>query len=653
MPHCHRDPHYDRPMLQRLPLRLQLTLPYVVLLLALAGTVGWLSYRSADRSIDEMAGRLHLSSAARIEEATSAYLTNWQYVLAAAQSSDASLSTVERRLWEAGGLSSVRPSYVYFAARDGRFVGVERTAQGATTLKLRATTGLHPRELFEPEAPGDRRRPLGPEAQSYVAVTRPWYEAAAAAVGDTWSPVYLDYTTRAPMVTLARAVQADDRRLLGVYGADVPLAQLETFLRGLQIAKQGLAYIVTGDGRMVASSLSAAPAVMPGAAELAAAGRSGHADLDASFRAIAARMSSAPGDASARTPPPELLDTDAGRMLVSAWPLSQHPGLGWWVVVAQREDVLTAGIMRNAWRTAGLTALAALATLLMGTWVLRSLLGEVRALTRATETLSAEQSPAPLASPRRDELGRLSNAFDRMVARLHEQIAQKSSAQAALAEHERQLQQLAGALLTAQSEERRGIARELHDELGQQLAALRINLQVLRAQAPSPADGARLDDSLAIVAATIEQVRNRALDLHPSVLDDLGLAAALQWMCERQAQRSGVAVALREDVGDALPPIAPPAALACYRIAQEAIANALKHGRPQRVDVGLRSAGDRLHLTIDDDGSGIAPGAAAGASLGMVGMRERAQQLGGTLEVTSQHNRGTRVRVEIPLAATT
>jgi signal transduction histidine kinase len=769
-------------MLQRLPLRLLLTLPYVVLLLMLAATVGWLSYRSADDAIDDMAAKLHASSGGRIQEATAAYLTNWQYVVAAATAPEPSagpvtLPPIERALWMASGLSSVRPSYVYFSAPDGRFIGVQRPTDGPALLKLRERAGSEPRRLFNIREPADRALALGAEAESYVALQRPWYAAAVASDKEVWSPVYLDFSTQLPMITLTLAQRKDSGELLGVYGADVPLAQISGFLRSLEIAKQGLAYIVSSDGHIIGSSLPNGGAAARQDLPLAAS--STNPLLLASFRAIdKLPTSQGQGQGQGRA---TLIDSAQGKMLVSVSPLRHQAGLDWRVVVALPRSVLTEGLHRNALRTALLAGLAALAALVIGTLILRSLAGEIGALTRAAEHLSTEQSPAPLRTQRSDELGRLSDAFDRMVTRLdssnhvirlrnadlsrtlddlkaqqaarseaegslrrvadamtegffvidrewritfanqvterytgqpaagfegqllwqalpqivgteletvlrdtaargqpwtfetlREQrslwievrifpspsgmavffsdVTQRRAQREALADRQRQLQQLAGELLTTQSEERRAIARELHDEMGQQLAALRINLQVLRAQA-AEGGASRLDESLAIVKTLLEQVRSRALDLHPAILDDLGLAAALQWMCERKAERAGVAIALREDTP--LPPLPPQIGLACYRIAQEAMNNALKHAQPQRIDVAIGVAGGSLTMSISDDGAGFetASPSGAGQSLGLISMRERAEQLGGTLAVSSQHNQGTRVQVSIPVAS--
>jgi signal transduction histidine kinase len=650
-------------MIKRLPLRLLLTLPYVVLLLLLAGTVGWLSYRSADVAIDEMATKLHASTGQRIQEATAAYLTNWQYVVAAATAPEpgsgaVTLPPIERALWMASGLSNVRPSYVFFAAPDGRFVGVERDGKdGPALLKLREQAGAAPRRLYSIRHPADRKVALDPEQRGYVALERPWYVSAVKTTEEVWSPVYLDYSTRLPMITLTLAQRSDAGELLGVYGADVPLAQIGAFLRRIEIAKEGLAYIVSGTGRIIGSSLADPnPTTTHQGEELPLAAQSTDAMLRASYRAI--DRLPVGGDHAT------LIDTELGAMLVSASPLRHQAGLDWRVVVVLPQSVITAGIDRNARRTALLAGLAALAALIIGMLILRSLLGEIGALTGAAEQMSLQQAPAPLKTRRRDELGRLSDAFDQMVARLDassrllqqknadmtmtvEQLAEQREA---LAQRQRQLQQLTGELLTTQAEERRAIARELHDEMGQQLAALRINLQMLRSRPQDGTATTRLDDSLAIVDQVIAQVRHRALDLHPSILDDLGLTAALQWLGERQAQRSGVVIDVLESAP--LPKLPPRTGLACYRIAQEAIGNALKHAKPRHIDLTLGAADGTLELSIADDGSGFdVDTPTTGLSLGLLGMRERAEQLGGTVRVHSQHRQGTRVDVRIPIGA--
>jgi signal transduction histidine kinase len=220
-----------------------------------------------------------------------------------------------------------------------------------------------------------------------------------------------------------------------------------------------------------------------------------------------------------------------------------------------------------------------------------------------------------------------------------------------MAERQRQLHQLASELLTSQSDERRAIARELHDEFGQQLAAVRINLQSLLAGAHDVETQQRLSESLTAVKQLIEQIRSRALDLHPAILDDLGLGPALQWLCERKAQRLGISVEFQGDAG--LHGLPADVELAGFRIAQEAILNAAKHSGTQRIELDAQLVSDRLHLQVRDHGRGFASDRLAdappGQSLGLVSMRERAEQLGGTLAIHSERNVGTTVTVSIPV----
>jgi signal transduction histidine kinase len=785
-------------MLNRLPLRVVLTLPYLALLLLLAAAVGWLSYRAANDAVDGMAERLNQSIQQRIQASTGSYLANWRYALTAAAAwSDAqrqpTLADIESELWVASSLSEAAPAYVYFATPDGRFVGVQRAGQGPALLKLREHAGSSLRQLYQARQAGDRSRPQGAEPEHYDATTRPWYQAAVAASGPVWSPVYRDFSTRQPTVTLALAKRDGRSQLHGVYGADVPLAQLETFLQGLDIARQGLAYLVTSDGRVIASSLPGGAALAAAAASapasdaadsaLAAASGSSSVELAASFRAVASQLTQ-PDAASTRT---VRCDTPSGPLLVSAGPLLGGAGVDWWVVVALKQDVLTQGIRANAVRTVVLAGLAALAVLALGALVLAGLARDIGQLTRAAERLSSDARPEPLPVARRDELGRLGHAFNRMahrlasstdmvrqqneslqanVSRLGEQIKARDLADQRLrqvadslqegllvvdhqwrvafanrlaepyaavpldqttgrllwevapdvagsaveqalrqamadaqpatqevplrhgqrwlrlrlfpsevglavffsdvteqrrqrlqvAERQEQLHQLASALLTTQTDERRAIARELHDELGQQLAALRINLQVLidRAEKAVIRDEAtltRLRDSLGGVQQMIAQVRSRALDLHPAILDDLGLGAALQWLVERQAQRLALVLSLHGEAS--LPKLPPSVELAAFRIAQEAINNAARHSGASRIDVQLGISNGQLRLSVHDNGRGFEAGdplaLQRGQSLGLVSMRERAEQLGGSFTIQSHPERGTTVLVTLPL----
>lgn len=226
-------------------------------------------------------------------------------------------------------------------------------------------------------------------------------------------------------------------------------------------------------------------------------------------------------------------------------------------------------------------------------------------------------------------------------------ITERKHTEEALAASRASLEALTRRLLEVQESERRLIARELHDEVGGALTAVKLNLQALRRAQTAEEGEAILVDGLALVDGAIQSVRALSLDLRPAVLDDLGLIPALKWYCERQAQRAGVAIELALDAIDLK--AAPPLESASFRIVQEAVTNALRHAGARRVRVALRREDGHFAIEIADDGGGFDAAAArrrglAGESSGLLGMEERAVLLGGRLVIDSTAGAGTRVR---------
>lgn len=204
--------------------------------------------------------------------------------------------------------------------------------------------------------------------------------------------------------------------------------------------------------------------------------------------------------------------------------------------------------------------------------------------------------------------------------------------------------ELSRRLLRVQEEERRALARELHDEIGQQLGAIKLNLKALTS-GDSERNSARIQDGINIVDATISQIRDRALDLRPALLDDLGLAAALDWLCHQQAERSGIAIGLESQP---LPILAPDLMTAIYRIVQEGITNALKHAAASRIDISILADDNRVELAIVDNGRGF-DAASVTQGVGLPGMRERVETLGGRLTLESTAGKGTRIDAHFDL----
>lgn len=217
--------------------------------------------------------------------------------------------------------------------------------------------------------------------------------------------------------------------------------------------------------------------------------------------------------------------------------------------------------------------------------------------------------------------------------------------------HQR-LQTLSRRLLQVQETERRHLARELHDEVGQALTAVKIHLQEIDGTAGD--SGSRVRESITIVDGLLHKTRDLSLDLRPLVLDDLGLVAAVRSCASRQSRLAGFDVSFTSTPAELRLP--PDLETACFRIAQETLTNAARHAHARRVRVEIRREDLDLHLSIKDDGIGFdvttaMERASRGESLGLLGMRERASLLGGEIEVESAPAHGTEVRVRLPIPA--
>ena len=217
-----------------------------------------------------------------------------------------------------------------------------------------------------------------------------------------------------------------------------------------------------------------------------------------------------------------------------------------------------------------------------------------------------------------------------------------------------ELRALARRLSEIREEERRTIARELHDQVGQALTALKLDLAGVRGQIPTGPGGegaSRLATMEALLDETLETTRRLSAMLRPSILDDLGLAAAIRWQAAEFTQRTGVPCETR--VPEEQAALAPSVALALFRILQEALTNVARHAAARHVVVELLREREAAALVISDDGRGLAALEASGRrSLGLMGMRERAAALGGEIEISGAPGRGTTVRARIPAGAT-
>jgi ligand-binding sensor domain-containing protein/signal transduction histidine kinase len=255
--------------------------------------------------------------------------------------------------------------------------------------------------------------------------------------------------------------------------------------------------------------------------------------------------------------------------------------------------------------------------------------------------------------------------LDRLKRRNRELEALHRDREAALTQARTSQQELHGAyerlrdltrrLEDAKEEERRRIARELHDEMGQALSAVKLNLKVLGRLSDGEASTERVGDALSLIDGIIGHVRTLSLDLRPPLLDELGLVAALRGYAEGQSVRSGIPISVEANAHAS--DIPAEIAIAAFRIVQEAIHNVLRHAHARSVTVSVRRDPQRLALTVLDDGRGFdlseaLDRAASGRHLGLLGMRERVEALAGSFTIETEPGRGTSLHAGIPLKET-
>jgi signal transduction histidine kinase len=319
------------------------------------------------------------------------------------------------------------------------------------------------------------------------------------------------------------------------------------------------------------------------------------------------------------------------------------PGFDWRIVaeIDAREALAPAVALRNRMLAIGLglTVVLFLAARVLATSATRPLLS----LAEGAARLGGREFGTRVVVEREDELGQLAAAFNRMAESLEKSTVSRE-----------ELEVLAGKLITAQEEERKRIARDLHDDFSQRLAALAIEAGSIARVVDEPdrsadlgALSARVEHLRRGVARLGDDIHDVSRRLHPATLADLGLVAAVESECRGFFERGGAPVEM--DVDGDVDGLPPPIALALYRVVQEALRNVEKHADAAEVRVRLARAAGTIELVVADDGRGFAPATPGRArGLGLASMGERVRLLGGQLQIDAAPGRGTRITVRVP-----
>lgn len=361
-------------------------------------------------------------------------------------------------------------------------------------------------------------------------------------------------------------------------------------------------------------------------------------------------------------------DGRATPVLTAMVPLRLAP---WAVVVQEHRSAAFATLHSALLILLGVVATFLVAGLVFSWMVSRSVVAPLQTLARQADRLrrgdltgsirvEGDREVRLLATTLDQARDRLAASLEELTTvneRLEEQVAHRTDELAELLRRSQRQDArrkvLVRRLLHAGEEERRRIARELHDEISQLLTVIQLSLEEVSADVPGEAAEGTTGDRAAITKArqlltrTQEEVHRIIFDLRPSVLDDLGLSAAVRWYAQNDLQPRGVGVHL--DVEEDLD-LAPEVEITVFRIYQEIVTNILRHSEAEHVSIELATRDSRLLLTVEDDGVGFDPGHRT-AGAGILGMRERAELIGATLTVDSEPGAGTQVELGIPLAA--
>jgi signal transduction histidine kinase len=348
-------------------------------------------------------------------------------------------------------------------------------------------------------------------------------------------------------------------------------------------------------------------------------------------------------------------------------PLSSAP----WAVLIREDEAETFGQLRALRRTLLWLGPALLALALVFAWgAARSVRRPLAVLTAAAERIAGGNLEAPIPRLAEDEVGRLGRSLERMrvalkgsletIARSNQELEQRVEARTQelkrlygrLQEREQWREELLRKVISAQEDERRRLARELHDETSQTLSALAMKLETALAAWPTNESRDRLNEAKSLTVRTLEELHRLIFDLRPSVLDDLGLLSAIRWYAERHLERRGITVHF--EVSGSEMRMSPELETALFRVAQETITNIAKHASADTVLIQILERDDGIAIEIEDDGEGfdpasLPPPAARERGLGLLGMRERVELFGGTIEIESAPGRGTRIAIAVPL----
>jgi diguanylate cyclase (GGDEF)-like protein len=409
--------------LARLPLRWMLTLPYIALVLLLAGTIGALSYKAGQEAVDSLSEQLLNETVGRIAQAVDRHVAGSAAVLetafpkgvAAPDSVQADMAALRTRFWLATSVHRDPNNYAYYGDLQGHFFGLWRHGEEDAELRLRIQ-GEGPRSIYRFTGIQGVLGTAQPETKVFEPRERPWYVAGQRAALSNWTSIYIDFKTDELVATRARRVNDAQGQFRGVVATDLSLARVNSFLRALPLSAHGLAFVVEADGNLIGVSRGAHLRTPPGGKPA----RLNALDSDnplvvATYQAYQAKLNQRTGQA----PRTDVFEAaDGGLVQVAHAHIQDSAGLDWVILVAVPRSDFLFKVTRNFQQTTALGVLASVAVLLIGLAVLAVVARDLRGLARAATRIGQGEMQAPASVTRRDEIGDLARSFTDMQQRL-------------------------------------------------------------------------------------------------------------------------------------------------------------------------------------------------------------------------------------------
>jgi diguanylate cyclase (GGDEF)-like protein len=411
------------PILARLTLRQMLTLPYVILVLALALIIGFLSFGAGRDAINNLSGQLLTETVNRIAQAVEKHVAGSAAVLETAfprgvpspSSIEAEQEALRTRFWLATSVHRDPNNYAYYGDRKGHFFGLWRFSDSEAELRLR-TSGEGPRTIYRfTDINGPLKDPVQ-ELRVFDPRERPWYKAGQESPLHTWTSIYIDFKTEALVATRARRVNNSLGEFDGVVATDLSLAMINQFLRGLDLSRNGLALVVEDDGNIIGTSRGPHLKVTPDGTNL----RLNAVDSNDPFIATTYRqvqsLLEATGGADRYTGYFE--QQDGSLVQVAYAQIQDQAGLNWTIIVAVPRNDFLHRIIVNFKQTAAVAVLASLVVVLIGLSVLNAVSRELRSLASAARSVGDGNLAIPVSTYRNDEIGDLAKSFATMQQKL-------------------------------------------------------------------------------------------------------------------------------------------------------------------------------------------------------------------------------------------